>query len=96
MYQIYAFQSAVTSIAALALLAVKLWAFVDAIPRRADAYVATGKMTKQAWLLILGIALLAAIVFPGPLGLLSIVGTVAAFVYLLDVRPALAEVSSRR
>jgi hypothetical protein len=95
-YQIYAFQSLVASIAAFALIGVKLWALVDAITRRADAFVATGKMTKQAWLLILGLSLVAAVISPGALGLLSIVGTVAAFVYLLDVRPALASVTRRR
>ena len=33
---------------------------------------------------------------PSPFGILSIVATVAAFVYVLDVRPALASVTRRR
>lgn len=76
------------------LLVVKLFAFVDAATRRADAYPAAGKMTKPAWLLILGLAV-ACDYLLGTL-LLRMVGTVAAFVYLLDVRPALASVSRRR
>jgi hypothetical protein len=96
MQQIWAFQSLVVSISALALLAVKIWAFVDALVRRPDAFEAAGKMTKQAWLLILGLTAAAAILFPSPLGLLSIVGTVAAFVYILDARPALVSVTRRR
>lgn len=53
---IFAFQDMVTSVSVLALLALKLWAFVDALLRPAEAYVATGKLTKPAWLLILGLA----------------------------------------
>ena len=75
---------------------VKLWAFVDALMRRTDAFVAAGKLTKPAWLLILGLTVAAAVLFPTPLGLLSIVGTVAAFVYLLDARPAWSQVTRRR
>ena len=69
---------------------------VDALVRRPDAFVAAGKMTKQAWLLILGLSALAAVLFPQPIGLFSIVGTVASFVYLLDARPAVVEVTRRR
>lgn len=93
---IWALQGGVTMIAALALLAVKIFAFVDALVRRPDAFVAAGKMTKQAWLLILGLSALAAVLFPQPIGLFSIVGTVASFVYLLDARPAVVEVTRRR
>ncbi len=84
------------SVVFLALLTVKVWAFVDALTRTSQAYVAAGKLTKQAWLLILGITLAGALVFRSPFGLLSIAGTVAAFVYLLDVRPALASITRRR
>jgi hypothetical protein len=93
---IWALQGGVTMVAALALLAVKLFAFVDALTRRPDAFVAAGKMTKQAWLLILGLSALAAVLFPQPIGLFSIVGTVASFVYLLEARPAVVEVTRRR
>jgi hypothetical protein len=37
-----------------------------------------------------------ALVWPAPLGLFGIIGTVAAFVYLLDAKPALASVTRRR
>ena len=92
---IFAFQDMVTSISVLALLALKLWAFVDALLRPAEAYVATGKLTKPAWLLILGLAVGAALVFPSVFGLLGILGIVAALVYVLDVRPALVSVTRR-
>ena len=76
-------------IAFFVLLAVKVFAFVDALIRPTQAYVAAGKLTKPAWLLILGLTVATALVWPSVIGILSIVGIVAAFVYLLDVRPAL-------
>ena len=93
---VFQFESLIAEIAFFVLLAVKVFAFVDALTRPTQAYVAAGKLTKPAWLLILGITVAAAIVWPSVIGLLSIVGIVAAFVYLLDVRPALASVTRRR
>ena len=78
------------------ILAVKVFAFVDALTRPTQAYVAAEKLTKPAWLLILGLTVVTALVWPSVIGILSIVGIVAAFVYLLDVRPALASVTRRR
>ena len=93
---VFAFESLVIMIAFLALLAVKVWALVDAFMRPTEAYLATGKLTKQGWLIILALATITSLVWRSPLGLFSIVGTVAAFVYLLDVRPALVSVTRRR
>jgi hypothetical protein len=73
----------------LVLLVVKIFAMVDALTRPATAYVSEGKLTKPAWLLILGLALAVHLVSRTPIGLLTLIGTVAAFVYLADVRPAL-------
>ena len=39
-------------------LALALWAFVDALVRPAASYVAAGKLTKPGWMAITGIALL--------------------------------------
>jgi len=68
----------------LVIVLVKLYALVDAASRPEAAYVSAGKQTKQFWLVILVVALVATFV-----GFLSIVGLVAALVYLLDVRPAI-------
>jgi len=75
---------------------VKLFAFVDALSRPAQAYDAADKQTKTAWLWITGLALVAHFVFPALVGLFSFAGIIAAFVYLLDVRPALIAVTRRR
>jgi hypothetical protein len=85
------------ALAALAFVT-QLVALVDAGRRRADAYVAAGKLTKQRWLMILGVATAIGFVsvggvFLSPLNFLNILGFVAAAVYLVDVKPALQQVS---
>ena len=93
---VFVFESLVMSLAFYALMAVKVWAFVDSLMRSSEAYVAAGKLTKPAWLLILGLTVATSLLWASPLGLFSIVGTVAAFVYLLDVKPALVSVTRGR
>lgn len=78
------------SVIALGLLVLKVYAFVDCVRRPAGAFVAHGKLTKQGWLAITGIAALLQIFLGGVIGLFSLVGTVAAIVYLVDVRPAVS------
>jgi len=90
------FQNNVLGLIALALLAVKLWALVDAITRPPQAFPAADKQTKPFWLWILGIFFVLGVLRSFPLGPLSLIGTVAAFVYLVDVKPAVAAVTRRR
>ena len=80
----------------LALVAVKVFAFVNSLLWSAEHYTAAGKLTKPAWTIILGLALLVQLLMPGIINLLNLVGTIAAFVYLADVRPALASLTRRR
>lgn len=77
------------SVASLAIFVAQAWGFVDAASRRPDAFVAADKMTKPAWMIILGLALVAHVIFWSPISLLNLIGVVAALVYLVDVRPAL-------
>ncbi|WP_371682537.1 DUF2516 family protein [Kitasatospora sp. MMS16-BH015] len=81
---------------ATAMVGFKLFAFADALTRREDAFRAVDKKTKQFWLIILGLALgldllLGASVF-GPL---TLIGLVASIVYVVDVRPAVRQVTGR-
>lgn len=80
----------------LMLLVVKLWALVDAITRPAAAFPAADKLTKTAWIWITALAFVEQLVILGVVNILSLAGTVAAFVYILDVKPALASVTRRR
>jgi hypothetical protein len=91
---VFGFESEVMRIVFYVVLAVKVFAFIDAATRRSDAFPAAGKMTKPAWLLILGLAVACDLLIPALM--LMIIGTVAAFVYILDARPALASVTRRR
>jgi hypothetical protein len=79
----------------LAAFIVEAWAFIDAIRRPSQAFVATGKQTKQLWLIILGVAavvgLYGAAYGVGPVSILPVAAFVAAAVYLADVRPKVKE-----
>ena len=76
-------------------LGVELYALVDCLRRRSDAFTAAGKRTKQFWLLVTGVAALLGIVALGGVGFLAIIAIVAAGVYLADVKPALDQVMGR-
>jgi hypothetical protein len=78
------------SVLGLGLLVLKVYAFVDCLRHPESAFVAHGKLTKPAWLAITGIAALLQFFFGGVISLFSIVGTVAAIVYLVDVKPAVS------
>ncbi len=90
---VFAFESLVAEVAFFVLLAVKVFALVDALTRPAEAFLAAGKLTKPGWLLILGLLLVASVLLSSAFGLLSLISIVATFVYLLDVRPALASIT---
>lgn len=82
----------------IALLALKGFAFVNACLWPADAYSAADKLTKNTWLAILGIAMVLQLPILGGaiFNLLDLAGTVAAIVYLVDVRPAVSALTRRR
>lgn len=77
------------------LLAVKIYAFISSLTFSAASYEAAGKLTKPAWTIILGLGVVTQLLFGGGLFILSLVFTIAAFVYLADVRPALAGLTRR-
>ncbi|MDI6910902.1 DUF2516 family protein [Nocardioides sp.] len=79
----------------LVLLVVKIFAFVNSLVYSAQAYDAANKLTKPAWTIILGLGVAVQLVLGGTIGLISLVFTIAALVYLADVRPALASLTRR-
>ena len=72
----------------IAAQALTVWAFVDALARPANGFVATGKLTKPAWLAITGLAAVILYLTKNPIALLGLPAVIAAVVYLVDVRPA--------
>lgn len=89
MFDLFSLQNNLMLVLALILFVCKAVAFVDAATRPAALFVAAGKQTKPFWLLILGLALLVNMVMWNPIGILNVIGVVAAFVYLADARPAM-------
>jgi hypothetical protein len=88
-FDLFSLQNNLMLVLALILFVCKAVAFVDAATRPAALFVAAGKQTKPFWLLILGLALLVNMVMWNPIGILNVIGVVAAFVYLADARPAM-------
>ena len=84
----------------LAAFVVEAWAFIDAIRRPSQAFVATGKQTKQLWLIILGVATVIGLgTVLGKVSLLNILGVaafVAAAIYHADVRPKVKDIPKNR
>ncbi len=68
------------------LLIVKGFALFDAVVRPAGQFAVHDTLPKNAWLIILVLAFAAHLLFPSPLGILGLVGTVAALVYLAQLR----------
>jgi len=70
------------------LLAVKVFALADCLRRRPSDFELVRTLQKNAWLVILLVAVALQLVFwnASPLSLLNLVGTVAALVYLAQLR----------
>ncbi len=92
---VFQIESTVGLVVFFGLLVVKIFAFGSALTYSSAAYEAAGKLTKTAWCVILGLGVALTFIPVGGL-FLSLASTIAAFVYLLDVRPALAGLTRRR
>jgi hypothetical protein len=84
----------VTLVVDFVLLAVKLFALVSALTFSAQHYNAAGKWTKQGWVIVLALAVVLQVMLLNIM-FVSLALTIAAFVYLADVRPALASLRRR-
>ena len=94
---VLALEGHVLLLVTIILLVVKIFAFVNSLMFSAESYVAAGKLTKPVWALILGlgVALQVLLINASPINLIGLVFTIAALVYLADVRPALASLTRR-
>ncbi|MBC7631283.1 DUF2516 family protein [Aeromicrobium sp.] len=87
MLELGSVQGSLSLIIGLALFVVKAFALVDCVGRPASKLESLDTLPKRTWLIILVLALLGHIISGfNPLGLLSLIGTVAALVYLAQVR----------
>jgi hypothetical protein len=75
-------------------LGVEAWAFVHCALQRPDAFNAVGTLSKGIWLAVIGgTVLLAMVFFSLGMQLFTLIAVTAALVYLLDVRPAIREIT---
>ena len=97
MLNVFAVEGSFLLIVELVLLGVKIFAFVSCLMYASEAYAAANKLTKPAWGIILGLGLVLQILMvgAGPINILSLAFTIAALVFLADVRPALAGLRRR-
>ena len=92
---VFQFEGWIMVVASFALAGVKIFAFVTSLMFSADHYRAADKLSKPAWAAILGIGAAAQILIFQPMDLINLAFTIAAFVYLADVRPALSSLHQR-
>lgn len=78
----------------LGTLVAAAWAFIHALRTRPDAFPAIGRQSKGLWLALTGGATLVSLAWFSPIGILGIASIVIASVYLLDIRPKIAEILS--
>lgn len=79
-------QNGLTLVLSVTLFVVKGFALADCVTRRADQFSYLDTLPKRSWLIILTLALVGHAFQWAPLGLLNLIGTVAALVYLAQVR----------
>ena len=93
---VYSLELGFYALLAFLLLAVKIYAFVSALMFSAESYEAAGKLTKPTWTILLGLGVTLQVLFlNNPIGIFNLIFTIAAIVYLVDVRPAMAGLRRR-
>ena len=92
---VFGIQSGIMLLVYFVLLAIKIYAFISSLTFSAESYEVAGKLSKPAWTIILGLAVVLQLLFGGGVMILHLAFTIAALVYLADVRPALAGLTRR-
>ncbi|TWP38887.1 DUF2516 family protein [Leekyejoonella antrihumi] len=83
-------QSLVAFVLGIVLFAMEVFALIEAVRPRSEAYVAAGKLTKPIWMAITAVcAVLGLLTISNPLNLFGVLAVVGAAIFLADVRPAL-------
>lgn len=71
-----------------------IFAFIDVLRTRPDAFPAVDRQTKVAWLIFLGLSIL---ILPfGVVNFLGIIGVIVTMFYMVDVRPKVREITGSR
>lgn len=91
---VFLVESYVQLVVFFVLLVIKIFAFVSSLLYSGEAYLAADKLNKPTWCIVLGIAVVLQLL-PLPLMIVNLAMTIAALVYLADVRPALTGLRRR-
>lgn len=85
---VYQIQGYLTLGVGIALFAVELFAFIEALRGSSAMYLAYGKLTKPAWVGITALSAVFGFLSMGyPVSLFGVIAIVAAGIFLADVRP---------
>lgn len=82
----------VLTVISLAQLGALLFSLSHAIRVRSDAYAAAAKQSKMFWVSLLAVSLILRLTISSPLDLFGVIASIAAIVYIVDVRPAINDV----
>lgn len=93
---VYRLYEATSWVLFFGLAALRLWALIDCLTRRSDAFPAADKLTKPVWVAILVVAGALGQFLSPPEYPISLISSVVAAVYLADVRPAVRQISGNR
>ena len=90
--------AAINTLITLFTLVLGVVAFIHCATQRSDAFQAIGTLQKPAWLAIIGVSTVLALVTTASSFTLifSLIAIAAAALYLLDVRPGLRDISNGR
>lgn len=94
MWHVLEFEATLTGLVLIAVLALKVFALVNCLLYSAESYVAASRGTKTAWGIGLGLGVVCEIV--GLPLFVNLAFTIAALVYIVDVRPAMKSLTRRR
>ncbi len=87
---VWGVQSIIAMVLGIVLFAMELFALIEAVRPRAEAYVAAGKLTKPMWVAITAVcAVVGFLTIFNPVSLFGVLAVVGAAIFLADVRPAL-------
>ena len=86
------FSDLVLLVIGLAQLAGLLFGLTHAIRVRGDAFAAAGKQSKVFWVSLLAVSLILRLTISSPLDLFGVIASIAAIVYIVDVRVALNDI----
>ncbi|MCY7394812.1 MAG: DUF2516 family protein [Nocardioides sp.] len=95
MPSVFQFESTVMLVLELVLLAVKIFAFVSSVTFSSESYRAASKANKAGWSIGLGVGVAIQLLLGNPISIFNLAFTVAALVFLADVRPALSSLRRR-